>query len=63
MERPLLTIQEAASLLNVPKSWLYARTRRRGADALPHHRVGRYVRFTNEDLDLIVERLRPEGQG
>ena len=59
MEEPLLNVDEAAAILKVPKSWLYARTRRRGAEALPHHRVGKYIRFTRDDLDAIIEKSGP----
>ena len=41
----LLTVDELASRLKVPKSWIYERTRRRGKDQLPHFKLGKYVRF------------------
>jgi excisionase family DNA binding protein len=41
----LLTVQEVAALLKVPKSWIYDKTRRRGQDALPHVKLGKYLRF------------------
>ena len=34
----LLTIDEAAALLRVPKSWLYERTR---TNSVPHMKVGK----------------------
>ncbi|MDZ4655877.1 MAG: helix-turn-helix domain-containing protein [Coriobacteriia bacterium] len=40
--RHLLTVEELASVLSVPKSWVYART---ASGGIPHYRVGRYVRF------------------
>jgi excisionase family DNA binding protein len=44
---PLLNAKQAAELLGVPASWVLARAR---ADAIPHVRLGRYVRFRADDL-------------
>ena len=41
----LLSIDDVATLLKVPKSWVYGRTRRRGKDRLPFLKLGKYVRF------------------
>lgn len=47
--QPLLTADEAARLLHVPRSTLYELVRSRG---LPHIRIGeRGLRFTRSDLD------------
>ena len=43
----LLDADTAAELLSVPASWLLAQARR---DAVPHVRLGRYVRFEPEQL-------------
>jgi excisionase family DNA binding protein len=52
---PLLTVDEAAPILNVPVTWL----RKAATDRnFPCTRVGRYVRFTEEDLAEIVARGR-----
>jgi len=40
----LLTVEELSRDLKVPKSWVYACTRKKG-DSIPHVRVGRYPRF------------------
>jgi excisionase family DNA binding protein len=48
---PLLTIAEAAELLNVPQSWLRERA---ATHAVPHTRLGRHVRFTDEHLAAII---------
>lgn len=46
---PLLTADEAARLLRVPRSTLYELVRSRG---LPHVRIGdRALRFTRSDLE------------
>lgn len=46
---PLLTTDEAARLLRVPRSTLYELVRSRG---LPHVRIGeRGLRFTRSDLE------------
>jgi excisionase family DNA binding protein len=41
----LLTVSEIARALNVPLSWVYERTRRRGAERMPHIKLGKYLRF------------------
>lgn len=41
----LLTVSEIARSLNVPVSWVYERTRRRGSDRIPHVKLGKYLRF------------------
>lgn len=43
----LLTVPELASYLQVPESWLYART---ATNEIPHVRVGRYVRFRKAEI-------------
>jgi len=40
----LITVRELARRLNVPVSWIYRRTRL-GQEAIPHVRIGKYVRF------------------
>jgi len=43
----LLTIDEAAALLSVPKSWLYERTR---TNSVPHIKLGKYLRFDQQEF-------------
>jgi len=51
-EEPLIGINEAAAFLDVPRSWLYSRTRTR---AVPFLKCGRYVRFRKSDLISWLE--------
>ena len=44
----LLKPDQAAELLGVPKSWVMAEARR---DAIPHIRLGKYVRFDQGELE------------
>lgn len=44
---PLLNAREAATILNVPASWIAAEAR---AGRVPHVRLGRYVRFSRDEL-------------
>jgi len=48
-ESELLTPEELAEKLKVPKSWVYEQSRQK---RLPTHRVGRYIRF---DLYEVLE--------
>ena len=50
----LLNVTEAAARLGVRKSWIYEQTRRLTAAAIPHVRIGRYVKFVPAALDQWV---------
>lgn len=43
----LMTTDELATYLRVPKTWLYDRTR---DNTIPHVKVGKYVRFSLPDI-------------
>ena len=45
----LITVTELAKRLNVPVSWIYRRTRL-GQEAIPHVKMGKYVRFDWEEV-------------
>lgn len=47
----LYTIAEAAKVLRVPEGWLRKKV---SAGVVPHTRLGKHVRFTDEHLDRIV---------
>ncbi len=49
---PLMDAQQAAKMLGVPHTWLLAQAR---ANAVPHHRLGHYVRFDETELIRWVE--------
>ena len=51
----LLTPVEAAEILRVKLSWLYQHTRRRSQDRIPFVKVGRYLRFREQDLLAYIE--------
>ena len=59
MSRNLLSVDELAESLNVPKSWVYSRSRETGPSAMPKIKVGKYVRF---ELDKVMEWLRAQGE-
>ena len=54
-----LTIDEAASLIRVPKSWLYERTR---TNTIPHVKLGKYLRFDRNELVAWTRRFRRDGR-
>lgn len=45
----LLVADEVAELLQVTPAWVYAQTR---ANRLPHVRLGRYVRYRRDAIDV-----------
>jgi excisionase family DNA binding protein len=54
---PLIDAKTASTLLGVPCTWLLAQAR---AGAIPHHRVGGYVRFNADDLHAWLSETRIE---
>lgn len=50
MQAELLTVKEMAGRLKVPPSWLYQRTKERGPDSIPRVKVGKYLRFSHEEV-------------
>ena len=54
----LLTVEEVASLLHVPVSWVYGRTRKRSSERLPGYRLGKYWRFREDEIHAWVEDQR-----
>jgi excisionase family DNA binding protein len=54
----LLTVAEVAALLHVPPSWVYARTRHRGAQRIPFIKLGKYVRFEPAAVRAFLARQR-----
>jgi excisionase family DNA binding protein len=61
MAHHLLTIDELAEWLKVPKSWVYARTRLSGPGTLPRLKVGKYLRFSLNDVMKWLEEQQDEG--
>ena len=49
-EGQLLTVQEVADLLRVPVSWVYGHTRKRSRERIPGYRVGKYWRFSADEV-------------
>ncbi len=45
----LIDVQQLAQILQVPRSWVYQRTRL-GPGAIPHVKLGKYVRFNAQEV-------------
>ena len=56
----LLTPKEVASILKVPISWVYERTRNR---TIPVRKLGRHVRIPRTELEEWIEREGAEKEG
>jgi len=54
----LLTVAEIAGRLKVPVSWIYERTRLRGMARMPHFKLGKYLRFSEEEVWNWLKRNR-----
>lgn len=55
-----LTVDEAARLLRVKVSWLYERTR---LNEVPHIKLGKYLRFDQDELLTWVRQFRRDRRG
>ena len=51
----LLTINQVAELLQVPRSWVYSQTRVRNRNRLPGLRLGKYWRFREAEVLAWLE--------
>ena len=51
LESRLYTVSQASKILGLPTTWIYQRTRN---DAIPFHKLGKYIRFTIFDLEAIL---------
>ena len=49
--KKLITIDELAEELNVPKSWVYHQSRLKKVNGFPVRKFGKYLRF---DLDEVI---------
>jgi excisionase family DNA binding protein len=55
----LYDLDEAAVILNVKKHWLQAKVAKQ---EIPHRRVGKFIRFSAEDLLEIQQPVRPAAE-
>jgi predicted DNA-binding transcriptional regulator AlpA len=60
MSKELLTVKELAAYLKVPNSWIYSKSRQTGPDAMPRHKVGKYLRF---EINSILRWLQEQENG
>ena len=51
----LLTVEQIAEMWQLPRSWIYERTRRRGLEQLPHFKLGKYLRFEETAVRQFLE--------
>lgn len=57
----LLNVKQLAEKLNVPVSWIYDRTRNGSDDHIPHYKVGKYIRFSEEEvLNYLQDKCVPD---
>ncbi len=54
----LLTVEQVAEMWQLPRSWIYERTRRRGLEQLPHFKLGKYLRFEEKAVQEYLERQK-----
>ena len=54
----LLTLDELAGILKVPRSWIYAHTRAKSRTRLPYLKIGKYLRFYESEVREFLRQLR-----
>jgi excisionase family DNA binding protein len=54
----LLTVEEVAQRLQVPRSWVYKHLKE-----IPYIKLGKYVRFEASDVAALLQGLRKRPQG
>lgn len=54
----LLKVGGIANELDVPPSWIYARTRIKDGNTIPHIRVGKYLRFRKSEVMAWLEKTK-----
>jgi excisionase family DNA binding protein len=54
----LLTVKDAARVLNVNVSWVYEHSRDDADDRLPFVKLGKYLRFDRADLRAYIDAKR-----
>ena len=59
MAQNFLNVDELSQVLNVHKSWVYAKTREKGPEAMPKVKVGKYCRFL---LDDVIDWLKKKNE-
>ena len=59
MSDPLLTAEQVADLLNVPKTWVYEHARR---GTIPNVSLGAYRRFRRDAILAWIEALETDGR-
>jgi len=54
----LLTLDELAAILKVPRSWIYSHTRSTSRTRLPYIKVGKYLRFYESEVREFLRQLK-----
>lgn len=55
--RKLVSVDEMAGILGVTRWWLYDRTSK-GQEAIPHYKIGKYLRFDVGEVMQFFEQKR-----
>ncbi|MFX0197248.1 MAG: helix-turn-helix domain-containing protein [Candidatus Hodarchaeota archaeon] len=58
LNEDFLTVTQLAQLLQVPKSWVYGQTMKKGHGAIPRIKFGKYLRFLRSDIEKWIEEQR-----
>lgn len=54
--KELLTVDEIARKLNISVSWIYSNAREKGDNSIPHLKIGKYIRFQEDDVRQWLEK-------
>lgn len=56
LNEEFLTVTQLAELLQVPNSWIYGQTMKKGPSAIPRIRLGKYLRFSLSEVLEWIEK-------
>ena len=54
----LLTADQLARKLNITVSWIYSHTRKKEDNSIPYLKIGKYIRFSENDVRLWLHSKR-----
>jgi excisionase family DNA binding protein len=52
---PILTVEQAAEILQLKPSTIYELTRRRNSHPLPVHKAGKFLRFRRSEIEAWLD--------
>ena len=55
----LLTVKDVMEILQVDRTWIYSRTCRTSRKQIPFKKIGKYIRFSPQELSTWLQEQKP----